>query len=62
VPVQQNAEPGWLAGEIRGHTGWFPESYVEPIDVPKAPGEAPGEAGDLPGEKTSPVSSARALE
>ena len=21
-----------MAGEIRGHTGWFPESYVEPID------------------------------
>ncbi|CAG2053630.1 unnamed protein product, partial [Timema podura] len=32
VPVVQNAEPGWLAGEIRGHTGWFPESYVEPVD------------------------------
>lgn len=22
-----------MAGEIRGHTGWFPESYVEPIDT-----------------------------
>lgn len=22
-----------MAGEIRGHTGWFPESYVEPVDV-----------------------------
>ncbi|XP_047345534.1 intersectin-1 isoform X6 [Vespa velutina] len=32
VPPVQNAEPGWMAGEIRGHTGWFPESYVEPID------------------------------
>nr|CAD7419644.1 unnamed protein product [Timema poppensis] len=21
-----------MAGEIRGHTGWFPESYVEPLD------------------------------
>lgn len=29
----QNAEPGWMAGEIRGHTGWFPESYVEPVDI-----------------------------
>jgi hypothetical protein len=27
--VNQNAEPGWLAGEINGHTGWFPESYAE---------------------------------
>ncbi|KAJ8922264.1 hypothetical protein NQ315_004202 [Exocentrus adspersus] len=32
VPVEQTGEPGWLAGEIRGHTGWFPESYVEPVD------------------------------
>ncbi|XP_063920516.1 intersectin-1 isoform X2 [Zophobas morio] len=32
VPTKQTGEPGWLAGEIRGHTGWFPESYVEPID------------------------------
>ncbi|XP_037915004.1 intersectin-1 isoform X2 [Hermetia illucens] len=32
VPIEQNAEPGWLAGEINGHTGWFPESYVEKID------------------------------
>lgn len=22
-----------MAGEIRGHTGWFPESYVQPVDV-----------------------------
>jgi hypothetical protein len=29
VPVNQNAEPGWLAGEINGHTGWFPETYAE---------------------------------
>lgn len=29
VPLVQNAEPGWLAGEINGYTGWFPESYVE---------------------------------
>ncbi|XP_023246440.1 intersectin-1 isoform X2 [Copidosoma floridanum] len=33
VQSVQNAEPGWLAGEIRGHTGWFPESYVEPLEV-----------------------------
>lgn len=33
VPLEQNAEPGWLAGEINGHTGWFPETYVEKADV-----------------------------
>ncbi|EDS32727.1 dynamin-associated protein [Culex quinquefasciatus] len=32
VPLEQNAEPGWLAGEINGHTGWFPETYVEKVD------------------------------
>ncbi|KAK7791370.1 hypothetical protein R5R35_007909 [Gryllus longicercus] len=34
VPKDQNAEPGWLAGEIRGQTGWFPESYVELLESP----------------------------
>jgi intersectin len=32
VPLENNAEPGWLGGEINGHTGWFPESYVEKMD------------------------------
>lgn len=32
VPFEQNAEPGWLAGKINGHTGWFPESYVEKVE------------------------------
>lgn len=32
VPLEQNGEAGWLAGEINGHTGWFPETYVEKID------------------------------
>ncbi|KAG4066602.1 hypothetical protein HA402_007238 [Bradysia odoriphaga] len=34
VPLEQNAEPGWFAGEINGHTGWFPESYVEKVESP----------------------------
>lgn len=29
VPFDQNAEPGWIAGRCHGHTGWFPETYVE---------------------------------
>lgn len=32
VPYEQNAEPGWLAGQINGHTGWFPETYAEKCD------------------------------
>ncbi|XP_046667454.1 intersectin-1 isoform X2 [Homalodisca vitripennis] len=33
VSLTQNAEPGWLAGELRGASGWFPEAYVECIDL-----------------------------
>ncbi|XP_075217000.1 dynamin associated protein 160 isoform X2 [Lycorma delicatula] len=42
VPLNQNAEPGWLAGELRAATGWFPESYVEPVDSP-----TPGTISDM---------------
>lgn len=30
--MEQTGEIGWLAGEIGGHNGWFPETYVEKID------------------------------
>lgn len=33
VSTSQNAEPGWLAGELHGKSGWFPETYVEPLDA-----------------------------
>ncbi|XP_059468305.1 intersectin-2 isoform X3 [Neocloeon triangulifer] len=33
VPDDHNAEPGWYAGKLRDATGWFPESYVERIDM-----------------------------
>ncbi|GAB0098546.1 intersectin-1 [Sergentomyia squamirostris] len=41
VPFDQNAEPGWLAGEINGSTGWFPETYVEKIEDGVADAPAP---------------------
>ncbi|XP_068150506.1 intersectin-1 isoform X3 [Drosophila tropicalis] len=44
VPLEQNAEPGWLAGEINGHTGWFPESYVEKLEDDAAGVEPPDAA------------------
>ena len=37
----QNTEPGWLAGEINGHTGWFPESYAEKCDDEEVAVEEP---------------------
>ncbi|XP_038078610.1 intersectin-1-like [Patiria miniata] len=32
VGNSENAEPGWLGGELNGKTGWFPENYAERID------------------------------
>ncbi|XP_037960545.1 intersectin-1 isoform X2 [Teleopsis dalmanni] len=32
VPINQTTDPGWLSGEINGHTGLFPETYVEKIE------------------------------
>ncbi|XP_022081647.1 intersectin-1-like isoform X2 [Acanthaster planci] len=32
VGKSENAEPGWLGGELNGKTGWFPENYAERID------------------------------
>lgn len=43
VPLEQNAEPGWLAGEINGHTGWFPETYVEKVDISPTADELPSD-------------------
>ncbi|XP_014247399.1 intersectin-1 isoform X2 [Cimex lectularius] len=64
VPLNQNAEPGWLSGEIRGVTGWFPESYVEPADhsnsvevaptnIPKTPLEGIAEVAETVSESGS---------
>ncbi|EEC10669.1 intersectin, putative [Ixodes scapularis] len=46
VQENQHGEPGWLGGELRGKTGWFPESYVEKLvsTPPGAFAEVPGEA------------------
>ncbi|BES95601.1 RhoGEF [Nesidiocoris tenuis] len=59
VLTNQQAEPGWLSGELRGNSGWFPESYVEPMDnanvdngfanttaLPKTPLEGIAEIGE----------------
>lgn len=40
----QSTEPGWLAGELQGKTGWFPESYVEIFDGQDVPSDTINEA------------------
>uniref|UniRef100_A0A8C8I1S6 Intersectin-1 n=1 Tax=Oncorhynchus tshawytscha TaxID=74940 RepID=A0A8C8I1S6_ONCTS len=57
VDESQTGEPGWLGGELKGKTGWFPANYAEKIPetevpmslrasaattAPPAPGPCPG--------------------
>jgi intersectin len=44
VPLVQTGEVGWLAGKIGGHTGWFPETYVEKLDEGELQLNAPAAA------------------
>ncbi|XP_029030699.1 intersectin-1 isoform X2 [Betta splendens] len=37
VDESQTGEPGWLGGELRGRTGWFPANYAERIPESEAP-------------------------
>ncbi|XP_069492319.1 intersectin-1 isoform X2 [Ambystoma mexicanum] len=37
VDESQTGEPGWLGGEIKGKTGWFPANYAEKITEKEAP-------------------------
>ncbi|KAK7066311.1 Intersectin 1 (SH3 domain protein) [Halocaridina rubra] len=37
ITVTEGAEPGWVGGELRGQTGWFPEAYCERIEDKAAP-------------------------
>ncbi|KAE9552733.1 hypothetical protein FO519_004050 [Halicephalobus sp. NKZ332] len=43
---QNSAEPGWLAGQVKGKVGWFPASFAEPI--------VPGKKTSIPNVVTSP--------
>ncbi|XP_023389645.1 intersectin-1 isoform X5 [Pteropus vampyrus] len=43
VDESQTGEPGWLGGELKGKTGWFPANYAEKIPENEAP--APGKPG-----------------
>uniref|UniRef100_A0A672HXY7 Intersectin 1 (SH3 domain protein) n=1 Tax=Salarias fasciatus TaxID=181472 RepID=A0A672HXY7_SALFA len=37
VDESQTGEPGWLGGELRGRTGWFPANYAERIPDASGP-------------------------
>uniref|UniRef100_A0A3B4EIV0 Intersectin-1 n=1 Tax=Pygocentrus nattereri TaxID=42514 RepID=A0A3B4EIV0_PYGNA len=37
VDESQTGEPGWLGGEIKGKTGWFPANYAEKIPESEVP-------------------------
>ncbi|XP_053772799.1 intersectin-1 isoform X3 [Desmodus rotundus] len=37
VDESQTGEPGWLGGELKGKTGWFPANYAEKIPENEVP-------------------------
>ncbi|XP_027557615.1 LOW QUALITY PROTEIN: intersectin-1 [Neopelma chrysocephalum] len=52
VDESQTGEPGWLGGELKGKTGWFPANYAEKIPDSEVPASArPG--GEAPAPKVS---------
>ncbi|XP_023597091.1 intersectin-1 isoform X2 [Trichechus manatus latirostris] len=40
VDESQTGEPGWLGGELKGKTGWFPANYAEKISENEVPAPA----------------------
>lgn len=53
VDESQTGEPGWLGGELKGKTGWFPANYAERIpenEVP-APGKPVTDLSSTPAPK-----------
>nr|KAF6474560.1 intersectin 1 [Rousettus aegyptiacus] len=53
VDESQTGEPGWLGGELKGKTGWFPANYAEKIpenEVP-APGKPVTDLSSTPAPK-----------
>uniref|UniRef100_A0A8V0YG52 Intersectin-1 n=1 Tax=Gallus gallus TaxID=9031 RepID=A0A8V0YG52_CHICK len=49
VDESQTGEPGWLGGELKGKTGWFPANYAEKIPESEVPASIkPAEAAPAP--------------
>ncbi|XP_069034836.1 intersectin-1 isoform X5 [Lepisosteus oculatus] len=48
VDESQTGEPGWLGGELKGKTGWFPANYAEKIPESDVPASLKPGAGSAP--------------
>uniref|UniRef100_A0A8C5C2K3 Intersectin 1 (SH3 domain protein) n=1 Tax=Gadus morhua TaxID=8049 RepID=A0A8C5C2K3_GADMO len=55
VDESQTGEPGWLGGELRGRTGWFPANYAERIPDSEAPISLRSSASATPTPTRQPV-------
>ncbi|XP_058152168.1 intersectin-1 isoform X3 [Dasypus novemcinctus] len=58
VDESQTGEPGWLGGELKGKTGWFPANYAEKIPENEVP--APAKSGTDPTSAPAPKLALRA--
>ncbi|XP_037638975.1 intersectin-1 isoform X1 [Sebastes umbrosus] len=56
VDESQTGEPGWLGGELRGRTGWFPANYAERIPDSEAPINLRATASATPPTAQQPMS------
>uniref|UniRef100_A0A7N8WUM8 Intersectin 1 (SH3 domain protein) n=1 Tax=Mastacembelus armatus TaxID=205130 RepID=A0A7N8WUM8_9TELE len=55
VDESQTGEPGWLGGELRGRTGWFPANYAERIPDSEAPISLRATASATPTSAQQPI-------
>ncbi|XP_028323625.1 intersectin-1 isoform X7 [Gouania willdenowi] len=56
VDESQTGEPGWLGGELRGRTGWFPANYAERIPDSEAPISLRATVSATPNSAQQPMS------
>ncbi|KAI1241426.1 hypothetical protein IHE44_0004899 [Lamprotornis superbus] len=61
VDESQTGEPGWLGGELKGKTGWFPANYAERIPDSEVPASAKPVAEPSAAPKVSVQESSTAL-
>uniref|UniRef100_A0A8C9ML79 Intersectin-1 n=1 Tax=Serinus canaria TaxID=9135 RepID=A0A8C9ML79_SERCA len=61
VDESQTGEPGWLGGELKGKTGWFPANYAEKIPDSEVPASAKSVAEPSAAPKVSVQESSTSL-